>query len=92
MNTTLLLRGEFDVLAVNLFAFEDQWQFLFARNSDLPTSTYRKYTEVQRQQLLASLVTVTLPAEPPFYTDLCQLLDEMIAEGSGHDPDELGLS
>ncbi|MCA9980884.1 MAG: helix-turn-helix transcriptional regulator, partial [Anaerolineales bacterium] len=46
LNTTLLLRGEFDVLAVNLYAFEEEWRFVFARNSDLPTSRYKKYTPI----------------------------------------------
>jgi len=46
--TTCLLKGEFDILAVNVFAFEDTWRFVFAKNSDLPTSSYKKYTEYQR--------------------------------------------
>ena len=36
-----------------------------AKNSDLPTSSYRKYTPYQRQHLLATLVTVApFSAEP----------------------------
>lgn len=27
LNTTLLLRGEFDILAVNCYAFEEKWNF-----------------------------------------------------------------
>ena len=30
LNTTCLLRGGFDILAVNIFAFEEQWRFVFA--------------------------------------------------------------
>lgn len=30
LNTTLLLRGQFDILAVNCFAFENKWHFAFA--------------------------------------------------------------
>lgn len=59
LETTLLMVGEFDVLAVNCFAFEQEWNFVFAKNSDLPRSTYRKYPERVRGQLLASLVSVT---------------------------------
>ena len=30
LNTTLLLRGEFDLLAVNCFVFGEKWRFVFA--------------------------------------------------------------
>lgn len=42
LETTCLLAGEFDILAVNLFAFQDEWRFVFAKNSELPRSTYKK--------------------------------------------------
>lgn len=83
LNTTLLLRGEFDLLAVNCFAFGEQWRFAFAKNSDLPTSSYKKYTEEQRRQLIASLVPVSWPPKPPFTADPFELLDEMIDEKNG---------
>lgn len=89
MNTTLLLRNEFDILAVNCYSFDNKWQFAFARNSDLPHSSYKKYTQVQRESVIASLVHVTWPPEPPFYTDLRELLNEMIDEGGGRDPEEV---
>lgn len=87
--TTLLLRNEFDILAVNCFAFENEWNFIFARNKDLPCSTYKNYTVEERQALIASLIPVTYPPQPPFYSDLRELLDEMIKEGSGSDPIEI---
>ncbi len=62
LETTLLKKGEFDVLAVNCYAFEDEWRFVFCRNADLPTSTYRRYSPAQQQALLASLVEVTWPS------------------------------
>lgn len=80
VNTTCLLVGEFDLLAINIFAFEDKWRFVFARNKDLPRSTYRGYTETQRQYLLASLVPVVYPPEPPLYDEPFALLDEIIEE------------
>lgn len=80
LNTTLLLRGEFDLLAVNCFAFGEKWRFTFAKNSDLPTSSYKKYTEEQRRQLIASLVPVTWPPQAPFTDDPFTLLDELIQE------------
>ena len=78
LNTTCLLRGEFDVLAVNLFAFGEGWKFVFAKNSDLPASRYRGYTEYQRQHLLATTVEVSWPPMPPFRASLFELLDELI--------------
>lgn len=81
LNTTLLLRGEFDLLAVNCFAFGEKWRFAFAKNKDLPTSTFRKYTTEQQNQLIASLVPVTWPPTPPFTDNPFKLLDELISEG-----------
>ena len=89
MNTTLLLKGEFDILAVNCYAFDQKWHFTFAKNSDLPTSKFKQYTQVQRENVIASLVQITWPPEPPFYADLRKLLDEMIAEGKGKDPQDV---
>jgi len=80
LNTTLLVRGEFDLLAVNCFAFGEKWRFAFAKNSDLPTSSYRKYSEEQRKQLIASLVSVAWPPRAPFSTSPFKLLDEIIQE------------
>lgn len=81
LNTTLLLRGEFDLLAVNCFAFGEKWRFVFAKNKDLPTSNFKKYTEEQRKQLIASLVPITWPPQPPFSDNPFSLLDELVAEG-----------
>ncbi|MEZ4514805.1 MAG: restriction endonuclease [Chloroflexota bacterium] len=89
LNTTLLLRGDFDILAVNCYAFEGKWRFVFARNSDLPSSSYRLYSEEQRKFLIASLIPVSWPPEPPFYSNLRELLDEMINNGEGTDPSDL---
>jgi hypothetical protein len=78
LNTTLLLRGEFDILAVNCFSFGGKWRFIFCKNSDLPTSTFKKYTEVQQNGLIASLISVNWPPKPPFTINLFQLLDELL--------------
>jgi len=90
LNTTLLLRGEFDLLAVNCFAFGEEWRFSFAKNRDLPTSSFKKYTEEQRKQLIASLVPVTWPPKPPFDADPFKILDELIAEKSQPRPKLVG--
>ncbi len=83
LETTNLLVGEFDVLAINCFAFEDVWFWVFAQNEDLPRSTYRKYTPVQQSSLLATLVAVTKPVSGMFTDNLFALLDAMIAESHG---------
>ena len=76
--TTCLLKGEFDILAVNVFAFEEKWRFVFAKNSDLPTSSYRKYSPYQRQHLLATLITVHWPPRPPFSAEPFTLMNEIV--------------
>jgi hypothetical protein len=75
LNTTLLLRGEFDILAVNCFSFNNKWRFIFCKNKDLPFSTFKRYTKTQRENLIASLVTINWPPIAPFTADLFSLLD-----------------
>lgn len=76
--TTCLLRGEFDILAVNVFSFENIWRFVFAKNTHLPTSRYAKYTDYQRRHLLATLVDVHWPPKPPFFVEPFTLMNEII--------------
>lgn len=80
IETTLLMVGEFDILAVNCFAFEQEWNFAFGRNSDLPRSRYRGYSQQVRNQLIASLVSVSWPPEPPFSSDLIEVLEQLVVE------------
>lgn len=80
LETTCLLRGEFDVLAVNCYAFGNQWRFAFALNRDLPQNTFRRYTEAQKAALLPSLIPVTWPVQAPFVTDPFILLERLVAE------------
>jgi len=80
VKTTCLLVGEFDILAVNLFAFRKQWDFAFALNRDLPRSAYSGYTPKQRKYLLATSMKVTWPVQPPFVTDPFILLDQLLSE------------
>ena len=80
--TTCLLVGKFDLLAINLFEFGHQWRFAFVKNSDLPRSTYRKYTPEQRQYLLKTSVKVTWPLKPPFRDEPFSLLSELALEKS----------
>ena len=78
--TTCLLRNEFDILAINVFAFENDWRFVFAKNTDLPGSMFRKYSEYERAHLLATLVEVTLPPKPPFREEPFTLMNEILQE------------
>jgi hypothetical protein len=80
LETTCLLRGEFDILAVNLFAFEDRWRFIFAKNKDLPPNVFKKYTPAQQALLLPSLMAVTWPCKTPYRDEPFSLLDELLAE------------
>lgn len=79
LDTTLLLYGEFDILAVNVFSFENTWRFVFAKNEDLPHSTETRYTEEQRRHLIKSMVHVSWPPEGIFRDEPFSLMDEIIA-------------
>lgn len=83
LDTTLLRRGEFDVLAVNCFAFGGTWRFVFALNKDLSLSSYKKYTKAQRAELLASMQSVTWPPTFPFTSSWDEILERAWNE-QGH--------
>jgi hypothetical protein len=80
LETTCLLVGGFDLLAVNLFEFGQQWRFAFAKNADLPRSRSPKYTARQQKYLLATSMKVTWPLEFPFRDEPFALLEEIIRE------------
>ena len=80
VNTTCLKVDEFDVVAVNLFSLLNRWEFAFARNRDLPRSTYKRYPASVRKQLLASLVPITWPLAAPFRAEPFSLFDEILNE------------
>lgn len=82
VETTCLVVGEFDLLAVNLFEFGQQWRFAFIKNADLPRSTYKKYTDYQRQFLLQTTPPISWPLQPPFRDEPFSLLDEIVASRS----------
>jgi hypothetical protein len=83
VNTTCLLVGEFDILAVNLFAFYGEWRFVFAHNRDLPRvrgnrGAAKNYTEYQRSNLLATLMPMSDPPVGPYRDEPWSLMDEII--------------
>lgn len=79
VETTCLVVGGFDLLAVNLFEFRQEWQFAFAKNADLPRTKSPRYTPGQRQYLLATSIRITWPLQPPFYEEPFQVLDAIVA-------------
>jgi hypothetical protein len=80
--TTNLVVGGFDLLAVNIFHFGTEWRFAFARNSELPRSRAKKYTDVERSYLLATSIPLTWPLSAPFRDEPFTLLDEIVAHRS----------
>lgn len=80
VNTTCLAVGEFDIVAVSLYAFGDEWKFAFAKNSDLPHPGVRSrnVAEADREYLIKTLIDITWPLQPPFTTDVYALLDSML--------------
>lgn len=80
IKTTCLQAGGFDMVAVNLFAFRNQWEFGFALNRDLPRSRHKYYTKEQQQYLLATSMEISLPLRSPFVDDPLILLDQLVNE------------
>lgn len=94
VNTTCLLVGEFDLLAVNLHAFYGEWTFAFAKNEDLPRvsglrGAAKNYTQYQRDNLLATLMPMNNPPTDPYVDDPFILLDELIEERRRGDAPDL---
>jgi hypothetical protein len=80
VETTCLVVGEFDLLAVCLFEFVGDWVFAFAKNADLPRTRSTKYTSEQQGYLLASLVEITCPLNPPFRLEPFSLIEEIVQD------------
>lgn len=78
VETTCLLVGEFDIIAVNLFSFEEKWRFAFALNDDLPRSTFRNYPPAIQRKLLATLMPVSWPLQPPYIASPIPLLEHLL--------------
>ena len=78
VKTVCLVVGGFDLLAINLFEFGQQWHFAFVKNSDLPRTRSNKYTPNQQQHLLQTTPPITWPLQPPYRDEPFSLLDEII--------------
>lgn len=84
VSTVLLPYGTFDIVAVNLFEFTQEWRFIFAKNKDLPSSKHRKLTPEQQKFLIMSNQTVSWPPQAHWTDDPYKLMDEIIAERELH--------
>jgi hypothetical protein len=86
VKTTALLVGEFDVVAVNIHAFEDKWAFAFCKNSDLITMEESTrgpagtYTPAQKRGLIKTLQPLPRDIPAPYSRDPFKLFDEIIEE------------
>ena len=80
VSTTNLKVGEFDILAMGLFAFREQWEFGFMLNRDLPRSTHKAYPEKDRQLLLKTLIPIEWPLPATCSGDPFVLMDTLVAE------------
>ena len=81
METTCLVVGEFDILAINLFEFGQEWRWAFARNEDLPRTPYSGYDEEIRQHLIKGTMDIAWPLEDdsPYYDNPWDVLEAEIA-------------
>ena len=82
VTTTCLQYGGFDILAVNMFKFNQRWEFAFALNSDLPQSgkgsKKNPIPDDCQQYLMKTSIPITYPIEGVFVSDICVLLDKLI--------------
>lgn len=79
VKTNCIVSGGWDVLAVNLYAFGNQWRFAFAQQNALPRAS-TIYKQESRQYLLASSMQISLPLCAPYTWELESVLDAVIRE------------
>lgn len=97
--TTSLLVGEFDVLALNIHSFTGEWDFVFAKNSDLPTmlGTTRgaaaNFTPYQQSRLLRGTIPIDLEPDPRIYSrNPFEVFDSVLSDRRrGQDPNLAGV-
>lgn len=94
VETTALLVGEFDMLALNIHAFDGSWNFVFAKNADLPTmegatrGAGKNYTPLQQKQLIKTLIPIDFKPDPSIYSfNPYEIMDSVIEDRKrGTDP------
>jgi hypothetical protein len=82
VETTLLEVGEFDILAVGIFEFGCEWNFVYAKNEDLPRTTYHKYTEEMHNRLIKGMHDIAYPlrVDTIYSEEIWPLIEETVAE------------
>lgn len=87
VNTTNLKFGDFDIVAINLFAFTGNWDYAFALNRDLPMATPGKSKKAENvisdedlKYLIKSSIKITYPLEPPFVSDPFILMNQLLQD------------
>ena len=85
VNTTNLKFGDFDIVAINLFAFTGNWDYAFALNMDLPQATPGRSKKAENiisdedlKYLIKSSIKITYPLELPFVSDPVILMNRLL--------------
>jgi len=87
VESSLLEIGEFDILAVNMFEYFEDWEFMFIKNEDLPQSS-------THNRLLKSNPNATYPPDRsplPYSEDPFELIEETISSEGEIDETELDI-
>lgn len=77
VSTTNYKIGDYDILAVPLFPYTQNWDFAYKLNRNCRFTTSKKYTEEDSQYLLATTEKLKYPLTDDWSTDLlavCELL------------------
>jgi hypothetical protein len=78
IETTCYARGDYDILAVPMFPFTGSWTFAYKRNIDCRSSESDKYSQDDRNYLLATTEKVSWPLSLGWHSNLLELLDGKI--------------
>jgi hypothetical protein len=74
INTTNYQIGEYDILAVPLFVFTNEWTFAYKLNQNCRKSKSSKYSSEQKKYLLATTENITYPLTNEWTTDFNSLI------------------
>jgi hypothetical protein len=77
--TSLAMRREFDILAINCYPMTGKWDFLFVPNQAIPSTDSNEYTEFQKSQLFTRTIDVCFPPKNNLhFANIFDLMDEML--------------
>jgi hypothetical protein len=75
ITTTNYKIGEYDILAVPLYVFTNEWVFAYKLNKNCRKSQSKKYSESQKQYLLATTEKISYPLADDWSLDFTKLLE-----------------